>query len=74
MAHRSFTTLKDAGFSTRQVEAILDTVEERARDLVTKADLEAALRALELRLTLRIGAMAVVIPAGVAALTRLQAG
>lgn len=75
MAHRSFTALRDAGFSTQQAEAILDTVEERARDLVTKADLDAAMRALELRLTLRMGALSVatitVILAGVAALTRL---
>lgn len=75
MAHRSFTTLRDAGFSTQQAEAILDTVEGRARDLVTKADLDAAMRALELRLTLRMGALAAaaitVVLAGVAALTRL---
>lgn len=75
MAHRSFTKLRDAGFSTQQAEAILDTVEGRARDLVTKADLDAAMRALELRLTLRMGALAAaaitVVLAGVAALTRL---
>ena len=46
-----------------------------AHDLATKADLQAALQALELRLTLRMGALAAtataVILAGVAALTRL---
>lgn len=71
MAHRSFTTLKDAGFSTPQAEAILHAVEDRTRDLATKADLQA----LELRLTLRMGALSAatmaVILAGVAALTRL---
>ena len=75
MAHRSFAGLKDAGFSTQQAEAILDTVEDRDRNLVTKADLDTALQALELRLTLRMGtlmaAAITVILAGVAALTRL---
>ena len=71
MAHRSFAGLKDAGFSTPQAEAILHAVEDRTRDLATKADLQA----LELRLTLRMGALMAaaitVILAGVAALTRL---
>ena len=71
MAHRSITALKGAGFSTQQAEAILDSIEEYSRDLATKADLQA----LELRLTLRMGALAAtataVILAGVAALTRL---
>lgn len=71
MAHRSITALKGAGFSTQQAEAILDSIEEYSRDLATKADLQA----LELRLTLRMGALAAgtitLILAGVAALTRL---
>ena len=71
MAHRSITALKGAGFSTQQAEVILDVVEEHSRDLATKADMQA----LELRLTLRMGALSAatmaVILAGVAALTRL---
>lgn len=71
MAHRSITALKGAGFSTQQAEAILDSIEEYSRDLATKDDLQA----LELRLTLRMGALAAgtitLILAGVAALTRL---
>ena len=71
MAHRSITALKGAGFSTQQAEVILDVVEEHSRDLATKADLQA----LELRLTLRMGALSAatiaLILAGVAALTRL---
>ncbi len=75
MAHRSFATLTTAGFSTEQAEAIIATVESGTRDLVTKADLQAAMQALELRLTLRMGAMVmsgvVVTLGGVAAITRL---
>ena len=71
MAHRSITALKGAGFSTQQAEVILDVVEEHSRDLATKADLQA----LELRLTLRMGALSAatiaLMLAGVAALTRL---
>ena len=75
MAHRSITALKAAGFSTQQAEVILDVVEEHSRDLATKADMRAAMQALELRLTLRMGALSAatiaLILAGVAALTRL---
>ena len=71
MAHRSITALKGAGFSTQQAEVILDVVEDHSRDLATKADLQT----LELRLTLRMGALSAatiaLILAGVAALTRL---
>ena len=71
MAHRSITALKGACFSTQQAEVILDVVEEHSRDLATKADLQA----LELRLTLRMGALSAatiaLMLAGVAALTRL---
>ena len=46
-----------------------------SRDLAAKADLQVAMQALELRLTLRMGALAAatmaVLLAGVAALTRL---
>ena len=82
MALRSLTALKDAGFSPQQAEAILNVVEDRSHDLATKADLDALearmsakVQALELRLTLRMGAlsavMMAVILAGVTALTRL---
>ena len=75
MALRGLTLLKGAGFSSQQAEAILDVVEDRSRDLVTRADMQAAMQALELRLTLRMGALAAgtitLILAGVAALTRL---
>ena len=75
MALRGLTLLKGAGFSSQQAEAILDVVEDRSRDLVTRADMQAAMQALELRLTLRMGALvaaaSALILAGVAALTRL---
>ena len=82
MTLRSLTALKGAGFSTQQAEVILDVVEEHSRDLATKADLDAIearmaakMQALELRLTLRMGALSAatiaLILAGVAALTRL---
>ena len=82
MTLRLLTALKGAGFSTQQAEVILDVVEDRSRDLTTKADLDAVearmaakMQALELRLTLRMGALSAatiaLILAGVAALTRL---
>ena len=82
MALRGLTLLKGAGFSSQQAEAIIDSIEEYSRDLATKADLDALearmgakMQALELRLTLRMGALAAatitLILAGVAALTRL---
>ena len=74
--------LKGAGLSSQQAEAIIDSIEEYSRDLATKADLDALearmgakMQALELRLTLRMGALvaaaSALILAGVAALTRL---
>lgn len=75
MTLRSLTALKGAGFSSQQAEVILDVVEDHSRDLTTKADMQAALQALELRLTLRMGALSAatiaLMLAGVAALTRL---
>lgn len=48
---------------------------DRSRDLATKTDMQAAMQALERRLTLRMGALSVatiaLVLAGVAALTRL---
>ena len=67
--HKAFTTLVEAGFSERQAQALLDVGREGFGALVTKEHLDARLRELELRLTLRLGAM---IAAGVAILAALE--
>ena len=67
--HKAFTTLVEAGFTERQAQALLDVGREGFGALVTKEHLDARLRELELRLTLRLGAM---IAAGVAILAALE--
>ena len=67
--HKAFTTLVEAGFTERQAQALLDVGREGFGALVTKKHLDARLRELELRLTLRLGAM---IAAGVAILAALE--
>jgi hypothetical protein len=64
MAQFSFDTLafvkrlSAAGMDTRQAEALAETLSVHALDsLVTKDDLKNALGALELRLTMRMGAI-----------------
>jgi hypothetical protein len=64
MAQFSFDTLafvkrlSAAGMDTRQAEALAETLSVHALDtLVTKDDLKNALDALELRLTMRMGAI-----------------
>ena len=78
--HKAFTTLIEAGFTERQAQALLDVGSEGYGALATKADLktleqatktdlEARLREVELRLTLRMGGM---VAAGVAILAALE--
>lgn len=67
--HKAFTTLVEAGFTERQAQALLDVGREGFGALVTKDHLDARLRELELRLTLRFGAM---VAAGVAILAALE--
>ena len=78
--HKAFTTLIEAGFTERQAQALLDVGSEGYGALATKADLktleqatktdlEARLREVELRLTLRMGGR---VAAGVAILAALE--
>ncbi len=67
--HKAFTTLVEAGFTERQAQALLDVGKEGFGALVTKDHLDARLRELELRLTLRLGGM---VAAGVAILAALE--
>ncbi|MCY4437668.1 MAG: DUF1640 domain-containing protein [Chloroflexi bacterium] len=67
--HKAFTSLVEAGFTERQAQALLDVGREGFGALVTKDHLDARLRELELRLTLRLGAM---VAAGVAILAALE--
>ncbi len=67
--HKAFTTLVEAGFTERQAQALLDVGREGFGALVTKDHLDARLRELELRLTLRLGAM---VAAGIAILAALE--
>ncbi len=67
--HKAFTTLVEAGFTERQAQALLDVGREGFGALVTKDHLDARLRELESRLTLRLGAM---VAAGVAILAALE--
>ena len=61
--------LRDAGISQEQAEAHAEAAREFVMgDLVTKADLQAALDTLSLRLTLRLGVM---LAAGLAALAAI---
>ncbi|MCY3646122.1 MAG: hypothetical protein OXH07_04000 [Chloroflexi bacterium] len=74
MSHRAFTELTDAGFSEQQVEALSTMSGESHSNVATKTDisrLEAALQALELRITMRLGGMIVAGVAIIAVLTRL---
>jgi hypothetical protein len=58
-------TLKNAGFSQEQAEAqagaLSEVLEINLKDLVTKEHLDARLRELELRMTVKFGVMAVAI-------------
>ena len=67
--HKAFTTLVEAGFTERLAQALLNVGREGFGALVTKDHLDARLRELELRLTLRLGAM---VAAGVAILAALE--
>lgn len=78
--HKAFTTLVGAGFTERQAQALLDVGSEgygalatksdlQALELAMKTDLDARLRELELRLTLRLGGM---VAAGVAIIAALE--
>lgn len=74
MSHRAFTELTDAGFSEQQVEALSTMSGESQSNVATTTDisrLEAALQALELRVTMRLGGMIVAGVAIIAVLTRL---
>ena len=79
-SHKAFTTLVGAGFTERQAQALLDVGREgygalatksdlQALELAMKTDLDARLRELELRLTLRLGGM---VAAGVAIIAALE--
>ena len=67
--HKAFTTLVEAGFTERQAQALLDVGREGYGALVTKDHMDARLKELELRLTMRLGAM---VAAGVAILAALE--
>ena len=59
LSHRAFTELTGAGFSEQQVAALATMAGESQSDIATKTDitrLEAAVQALELRVTLRLAA------------------
>ena len=64
--------LRDAGISQEQAEAHAEAAREFVMgDLVTKADLQAAMDTLSLRLTLRLGVMLATGLATLAAITKL---
>jgi len=68
-------TLKAAGIKPDQAEAqakaLADVLEVNLKDLATKGDLESGLRELELRMTIKLGAMLVVVVGVIAALIKL---
>ncbi|MFL6843980.1 MAG: hypothetical protein ACJ8ER_03770 [Allosphingosinicella sp.] len=65
--------LSAAGMESRQAEAFAEALTAHAfDDLVTKSDLKAALQDLELRLTIRMGALAAATVAVLGALITLN--
>jgi hypothetical protein len=68
-------TLKAAGVAPEQAEAqagaLSEVLEINLRDLVTKGDLKAELRELELRMTIKLGGMMVIAVGSAAALVKL---
>lgn len=66
--HTVFKKLTEAGFEERQAEAVTDVMAQRSADAATKADVQAAVEAAELRLAHKITAaqlqsLAIVLPA-----------
>jgi len=66
-------TLQAAGMPAPQAEAMANAVRDsnEAADLVTRKDLKIELRELELRMTIKFGAMLVVAVGVVAAIVKL---
>lgn len=70
-SHAFIKRLRSTGFTEEQAEAITDASRDALSQLVTKEDLDNRLTALELRLTIKLGALVTVAVGVVAALGKL---
>ena len=70
--HQAVKALTEAGFSETQAESVVSTVRDAiGSDLVTKTDLKAEIKDLELRMTIRLGGMMLAVGGLVVALVKL---
>lgn len=59
-SHALIKRLRSAGFTEEQAEAVADASRDAIAQLVTKEDLEGQLKALEHRLTIKLGGLVTV--------------